>query len=191
MRALLLSLSLFAAAIATASTTLYKWVDKNGVVHYSDRPAPGAVAIEVKSAQGYEAPPKPAAASPQAAKKPGAADAGYQKLDLWKPENNETLTNTGNTVTVRVRLEPELRPGDTIWIYLDGKRVDGLPATGEAFELKEVWRGSHTVSAVVSDSNGKVLIKSQSVTFNIFQTNLLSPGSRINQAKPPSAGTHK
>jgi hypothetical protein len=44
--------SLASAGIAVAQTkTTYRWVDAQGVVHYSDTPQPGAQVIQLPSAQ--------------------------------------------------------------------------------------------------------------------------------------------
>jgi hypothetical protein len=159
---------------ASASATTYKWVDKNGVTHYSDTPAPGAEVVNLQSAQTFEA-TTPAATSNRAATAPGAEVPAYTKLDLWKPENEETFSNTGNVVTARIRIEPDLRRAHTIWLYLDGKRVDGLPGAGDSFTIENVFRGTHTLTAVVTDQNGKQLISSQTVTFYMHQASVQSP----------------
>ncbi len=171
--------------MATA-TTLYKWVDKNGVVHYSDRPVPGAVKVDIHESQTYSPPPQPntqSATAPDKAAAKGDSNS-YERLEIWQPQPDEVFNNTANTVPVRLRLDPALRPNHFIWLYLDGKRVDGLSDKGDSFELKEVWRGSHTLTAVITDNAGKTILSSQPVTFHVRQTNLLSPGSRL-KPKPP------
>lgn len=173
MRSYLLLAGLICATAAFATT--YKWTDRNGVVHYSDRPAPGAEVIHVPGAQGFPALRSQPTTTAQGSSSAGQQQSPYLKLDLWKPENDETFTNTGNQVTVRLRLEPDLQPGHTVWLYLDGKRVDGLPAAGETFTLNEVWRGSHTLSAMVADSKGTPLIRSPTVTFHMQQTSVRRP----------------
>ena len=175
--------ALLLAATASAAT-LYRWVDKNGVVHYSDRPAPGATTVNVESAQTFPAQPAAPATSRPASSTTAAPAATYETLELWKPENDETFINTANQVEVRLRVEPDLQPGHSIWIYLDGKRVDGLPQAGETFTLNEVWRGTHTLNAIITDRGGAPLIRSQSVTFHVQQNNVNSP-QRANQAPPP------
>jgi len=161
---------------AAASATTYKWVDRNGVTHYSDRPEPGAQVVELQPAQSFEAaaPSTPGARATVRAPQATAA-VQYDKLDLWKPSNDEVFVNTGNTVPVRLRLEPELQEDHAIWLYLDGKRVDGQPDNAESFELTDVVRGTHTVSAVVTDLSGKPVISSQTVTFHLRQPSLLQP----------------
>jgi hypothetical protein len=169
-------IGLFAMGILFAASTLattYKWVDKNGVTHYSDTPAPGAQIVDLQSAQTFT-PTTPSAT--RSGSRPSGSEQSFQysKLDLWKPENDETFTNTGNTITARVRLEPDLQPGHSIWLYLDGKRVDGLPGAGDSFPLNNVFRGTHTLAATVTDQAGKQIINSQTVTFHMHQTSVLT-----------------
>jgi len=170
-------------AVATSSAaTLYRWVDRDGVVHYSDRPQPGATQVELQSAQTFSSPATPTTASRQSNRAQPAA-VPYENLDLWKPQENEVYTNSGNRIDVRLRLEPDLQPGHAIWLYLDGKRVDGLPTSGEEFTVDNVWRGTHTLYAIVADRSGAPVMRSQSVNFTMQQASLLSPG-RARQAAP-------
>jgi hypothetical protein len=171
-------------AVTASAATLYRWVDSNGVVHYSDRPAPGATPINVQSAQTFPAQPAAPATQRSATAASAQPAAAYETLELWKPENDETFINTANVVEARLRVEPDLQPGHSIWLYLDGKRVDGLPQAGETFTLNEVWRGTHTLNAVITDRSGQALIRSQTVTFHVQQNNVNSP-QRANQAPPP------
>jgi Domain of unknown function (DUF4124) len=160
---------------AAASATTYKWVDSKGVTHYSDRPQPGAQIVELQEAQTFDAPTVPSAQRPSARNSQQASQTVQYDLDLWKPENDETFQNTGNVVPVRLRLEPELQDGHAIWIYLDGKRVDGLPASGTNFDLPAVPRGTHTLTVVVADVSGASIVSSSPVKFHLHQPSLLAP----------------
>lgn len=173
-----LSILLFGAA---AAETYYKWVDKNGVTHYSDRPRPGAEQIVLPTAQTYESKPVPTTGSATGTQDKAVAGQ-YNKLDLWRPKTDEVFVNTAQTVDVRLRLDPALQPGHSVWIYLDGKRVDGLPTSGEEFQLKDVFRGTHSVSAVVVGAKGEPLIRSAPVTFHLRQTSVLT-----RPRQPPAA----
>lgn len=172
MRTALILLGVLLAAAASATT--YKWVDSKGVTHYSDRPEPGAVIVELQRAQTFDAPTPAGAQRPQA-RDQEATDAVRYQLDVWKPENNETFQNTGNVVPVRLRLEPDLQEGHAIWIYLDGKRVDGLAASGTEFDLPGIARGTHTLTVVVANTSGESIVSSPPITFYLHQPSLLAP----------------
>ena len=167
---------------AAASATTYKWVDSKGVTHYSDRPQPGAEIVELQPAQTFDASAATPAQRP-AARNQQASEAVRYELDVWKPENNETFQNTGNVVSVGLRLEPDLQDGHAIWIYLDGKRVDGLPASGSSFEVPNVARGTHTLTVVVADLSGATLVSSPAITFHLHQPSLLAP-NRVPRPTP-------
>ena len=176
MRTALILFGVFVAAAASATT--YKWVDSKGVTHYSDRPQPGAQIVELQQAQTFDAPTP--AQRPSTRNQQAATDSVDYQLDVWKPENDETFQNTGNVVSVRLRLDPELQEGHAIWIYVDGKRVDGLPGSGTSFEVPNVARGTHTLTVVVADRNGTSLTSSPAITFHLHQPSLLAP----NRARP-------
>jgi hypothetical protein len=46
-----------ARADTSGSTTVYRWVDSQGVVHYSDHPSPSAERLQIPPAQTFHDPP--------------------------------------------------------------------------------------------------------------------------------------
>jgi hypothetical protein len=166
----------------TLAATVYKWVDEQGVTHYSDQPYPGAKKLEVQAAQTYTAPPPPA--TRPVAGKPGAAAEGraYQVCELARPTAEQVLFNV-TSVTAKLNLDPALRPGDKVAIALDGVRMTGLPSAAEEFSLSPVYRGTHSVMAAVEDSQGKSLCQTAAVTFHIRQTSVRAPQS---PTRPPT-----
>ncbi len=49
---------------SSGSTTVYRWVDADGVVHYSDHPQPGAQRLQIRPAPTFHEPPVPAVSAP-------------------------------------------------------------------------------------------------------------------------------
>ena len=140
--------------------TAYTWVDENGQTHYSDRPVLGSALIELATAQGFMA-PRPAireVAEPEAAIDPAAA--AYTAFDILQPEQQETLWNVAGNVGVS----------------LDGE-LTGLATTASQFQLTEVFRGLHTMQAVILDNDGDVVLRSLAVTFMVQQTTVLNPNN--------------
>lgn len=183
MRQIVLPLLLLATGIAPAAT-VYKWVDANGVTHYSDQPFPGAKKIEVESAQTYKAPSPGAAAVPATPAKAKVDGPLYKICELYRPAPEEVLFNV-NTVTAKLRLDPGLRAGDRALVALDGKVMAEVPLVGNEFTLSQVDRGTHTVAAVVENLAGEIICQSPSVTFYVRQASVLSPQSP-QKAKPPA-----
>ena len=78
MKRLSLAIGLALCVALPASAQMYKWVDSNGGVHYSDKPPPGNVKTEGlrPPAQAADAP----AASPEGGPKKDAAKSGPKSL---------------------------------------------------------------------------------------------------------------
>lgn len=164
---------------ASPAATLYRWVDENGRVHYSDRPQQGAETLEVEPAQTFEA-PKPRATQP--ARRPAAAPeaaepaepaVSYASLAVRSPTQDQVLWNIGTVLPVALALEPALQPGHRIVLRFNGAAVDAWPGTATSGQVRDVYRGTHTVSAEIVDANGTVLKTSAPVTFYVKQTSIL------------------
>jgi hypothetical protein len=173
MRTLLFTLMSIACTVAV-SATVYKWVDENGVVHYSDQPHENAQKVELKAPQTYSAPKTPPAPT-QPARTPVPKPApAYQSCSISEPTNDQVFMNT-DTVTAGVTVQPAVRPGDSAVVTLDGQRVPGVPANGGAFTISPVDRGTHSIQMVVQDPTGATLCQSPAVTFHVHQPSLQSP----------------
>jgi hypothetical protein len=173
MRTFLFTLMSLACTVAV-SATVYKWVDENGVVHFSDQPHENAEKVQLKAPQTYT-PSKTPAGPPQAPRQTGSKPAAaYQSCAVSEPANDQVFTNT-DTVTAGVTVQPAVRPGDTAVVTLDGQRVPGVPASGGQFTISPVDRGTHSIQMTVQDSSGATVCTSPSVTFHVQQPSLLSP----------------
>lgn len=167
----------------TLAQTVYKWTDENGVVHYSDQPHANAEKIRVPTAQTYKAQAaagpavpsgEPAATSPQP----------YQGCAIVQPGPDTQMANV-DSVTIVVQTDPQLRPGDRVYVTLDGQSLNNGQPTGTQFNLSPVERGEHTLQALVRGSNGTVLCQTPGVTFSVQQNSLLNPNNPNNRAVTP------
>jgi hypothetical protein len=168
-----LGLLAWAGSAMAQTTTTYRWVDAQGVVHYSDTPQPGAQVIQLPSAQTYRAPPPPAA---PAAATPDEPASPYQSCGIAQPAAEDSFF-APDMVPVAVQLNPGLRPGDQVAVTVDGVPLDPMAPGRLQFQVTAPERGAHTVNAVVRDSDGKQVCRSPPVTFYVRQPSLLSPTS--------------
>jgi Domain of unknown function (DUF4124) len=174
MRTLLFTLMSIACATAAAGS-VYKWVDENGVVHYSDQPHENAQKVELKAPQTYSAPKAPPTGPAQPIHNPvPKTGPAYQSCSISEPTSEQVYMNT-STVTAGVTVQPAVRPGDTAVVTLDGQRVPGVPAAGGQFEISPVDRGAHSIQMTVQDSTGTTVCSSAAVTFYVRQPSLQSP----------------
>jgi hypothetical protein len=104
------------------------------------------------------------------------AAVAYAAFDILQPEQQETLWNVAGNVGVSLEIAPVLQPGHHVGVYLDGE-LTGLATTASQFQLTEVFRGLHTMQAVILDNDGDVVLRSLAVTFMVQQTTVLNPNN--------------
>ena len=160
---------------AAQAAPAYRWVDENGQVNYSDRPGPGAVRIELST--GASSPnngrSSPRLQSPAPEIQPSGA-AGYESFAVIQPAPQVTLWGTAGKVEVAVGIFPDLQPRHRLGLYLDGVLAE-LDTRATRFEVDNVYRGEHTVQAVILDDTNKELLRSAPVTFFVQQTSIYYP----------------
>lgn len=169
--------SVFAAAAFADNgpTTVYKWVDAKGVVHYSDQPHPNAQKLEIRGAQTFSPlalPQSPGStAAPQEAQPSGPA---YQSCDITQPADQQMLMNVHQATAV-VQTSPPLRPGDQVRLFVDGKQIAGA---GTSYNFPVV-RGQHSAQAVIEDSTGQIVCETSNVTFFVHQPSIQNPHNPV------------
>jgi len=163
----------------------YRWVDNNGVVHYSDRPMPGSTQIDLITGGAAARPAQVTQPSgePAPAAQPEDPAAAYQAFNVLQPVQQETLWGTGGTVDVVLEISPTLEPEHHLGYYLDGQLTD-LGTRSPGFQLQEVFRGIHTLQAVILDDAGEEVLRSLAVTFMVQQTSINFPQNPNNPNRP-------
>jgi len=175
MRGILFTLIWIACSVASAGTTVYKWVDDNGVTHYSDQPHEKAAKVEVRDPTTYSAKDGPPLSTPTPQEpKEKAAPGSYESCSVTQPTSNQVFLNVYSTL-VSVDTVPALRPGDRVVLTLDGRPLTEKAAPQTSFTIDPIDRGTHTVEATVQDSTGRPVCTSPSVTFHVRQNSVKSP----------------
>jgi hypothetical protein len=176
MRTVLLLLLAASSLTGTASAAeVWKWVDSNGVPHYSDQPVPGAIRIEVRSGNVAESRPANEGATRSATSESPADTTRYRDFAIYRPEVDQAIINTGGQVNVEIRIDPALQPLHRLSLYLDGKLVSGFPPNSLSYVLTEVPRGVHSVTAMITDQTGKTIQETSPVGFNVRQESIANP----------------
>jgi len=187
MRWILLVILVIGSA-ATADT--YRWVDANGVIHFSDRPHPGAELIELGEVQTFSAPEPvlgaPPATGGSAAPPAGESDApGYEVFRIVQPQPEETIRNNAGILDISLDVSPRIRAGHQINLYLDGEQVSGVPRRATSFTIDGVLRGQHTLRAVVQDRGGNMVEQSPTVRFYVQQVSTQNPNNPLRPGGAP------
>ena len=166
------AVSLLAAAASMAQA--YRWVDEDGVVHYSDRPDPRAEIIELPEPNTTTVRRYPRTSDRSSADEPNREQTfRYESLTVASPGAEEHLWNIDGVLTVSLALSPALRPGHRLRVYYDG---EAQTVSGVRFQLTNVHRGEHNLQAEVLNERGHLLIRSQPSRFYVHQTSILQPG---------------
>lgn len=151
-----------------ALADIYRWVDENGSVVYSDRPHPGAEKIEAVPVQTVPALPL---AEPTKPVPPPEMAPNYVTFSIITPTDQQNIHNPpdGN-VSVSVLLEPslDLERGHRLSLHVD-KQPFSEPGSVTEFVLPNVSRGSHLLQAFVLDGDGAVIGKTPVITFHLHR----------------------
>ena len=166
-RQILILLGLLAAAAAFADT--WTWTDEEGVVHYSDRPHPGAarITIDEQNTSTSPASARTASGADGNEEEEAAGPFRYESFEITSPAAEETLWNIESVLNVSLSLSPGLQPGHQVRVYFDGTpQIVG----GTSFQLQEVYRGVHNLQAEVLDETGTMMIRTRTNRFYVQQT---------------------
>lgn len=161
-------------ATAQVFAQAYKWVDEEGVTHYSDRPKEGAQVVELSEYTRDTGARLYANTVPTTGDDDAPAEATpfrYESLAVSSPGAEETLWNIEGVLNVSLALSPGLQDGHQVRVYFDGQP---RMVNGANFQIEEVWRGVHNIQAEVIDETGKLMIRSQTNRFYVQQNTVIT-----------------
>jgi hypothetical protein len=151
-----------------AGAEVYKTVDKDGNVKYTDTPrSDKAEKIELRevntvpSAQPQAFPPSPSRAQ--------QAEINYS-IDIISPRADVTIPVGQRDLAIAVTLNPGLQPGHLLVYFMNGELLE--ETTMNNIIVKDVPRGTHTLVVEAIDANGRTLGTSPSVLVNVIRPNI-------------------
>lgn len=155
-KGLLLLLVLWVSGPVLADT-VYRQQDERGRPLFTDQPAPGAQEVDVAPVNTLPA-VTPRARSDEPRRAPA-----YKRVEVVVPS---IIPNGLVPVTIAVRPEPALREGHRWRMTLD--EVPVAESSGAGFTFPRLERGTHVVSVEIVDAAGKVVAKSDAVSFFVY-----------------------
>ncbi|WP_454780937.1 DUF4124 domain-containing protein [Legionella sp. WA2022007384] len=177
------SLSLMMVICASYAAQIYRWTDSQGNVHFSDTPHPGAETVIIPDSQSFSSPTPSTSKTPaQEPEQENHSDTvklkhSYTNIEIAEPASGATIRNNEGFVMVTVQIEPDLQRGDQLQLLYDGDPL-GEPQTNLVFEIKGMYRGSHTLAVQVMDAEGNVIDKSEPITIYVFRPRVgMVPGT--------------
>jgi Domain of unknown function (DUF4124) len=163
-------------ACGAADAAVYKSVDPEGNVVYTDDPKGHGEPIKLPPISTV--PPPKYVTSPAEAISSGSESQApfYEQLSIVTPTADETLRDNPGNVTVKVALQPALdkAAGHRLQYFLDGQ-PQGEPGTADKAVFPNVPRGTHTAEVAVVDAAGDELQRSSSVRFYLHRQSVNFP----------------
>jgi len=183
MRSILILAGL-AVSLAAASQDIYRWVDKDGVVHFADQPgSDSAVLIKTVEPNTMDAPESSSSVEAGTGgdedEPPADEVSPYGSLAIVSPTPDQVFFGGDAVVTVTAELDGTLRPDHSVVFFLNGNRHE---AAGLSTEFSNLERGSYFLRASILDQAGRPVLSSQQIGFHVRQPSINSPQSP--QARP-------
>ncbi len=164
------------AALSVQAAVVYRWVDADGVVHYSDQASPGAERIVTSSPNMSNSGPR-AATPTQATRNATSGGLNYAEFKITSPQSEQAFFGN-DSIGVHLNLSPALKGGQAIVWHLNGRQLDS-PADALSFVLPQLDRGTYSLIATITDQQTGESQSSNSVTFFVRQPSSLSPQSPL------------
>jgi len=169
---LVASLLVSALSMSTAEAAVYKKIDADGNVSFSDVPDKSAQVVNVTPIATIPA------MSPDLINKTlgttstpsTAVDMSNYVLTINSPAADQTFNRAEDAFAANVTIKPELREGDKLVLLVDGK-PSNAKQDKPTIQTAEMDRGSHQFEARVVSARGKILA-SKSVTFFVQQASV-------------------
>lgn len=169
MKALFLTAAVTSAMIALpAQAEVYRQVDANGNVTFTDEPGDNAERVNVKPVTTITM-PKPETVKRQLDEDDesiGDQDA-YESVSFTSPTDDEAFHSGSGNVQFQVTSTPGLRQGHQFEITMDGTPV-GQTRSGSV-TVNNVFRGTHNASVNVIGPDGERIYTGDSISFTVHR----------------------
>jgi len=167
-----LSLLLFAVFMAgVTQAQVYRSVDKNGNVIYSDQQTKGSVKVEVKEIETVKSLDTSNLPPPMQSKQQ-TDESYYTNLEITSPRDDESIRENSGNLTVTTSIAPQLQAAHQLVLYMDGK--DLVTSRDSSFQLQNIDRGTHQLRVVIVDIDGREQISSKPVTFHLLRFSVIT-----------------
>ncbi|MEM0954192.1 MAG: DUF4124 domain-containing protein [Pseudomonadota bacterium] len=159
---------------AASHAQVYRVVDENGNVTFTDKPPPDAEKIDVR-APNTSAPPVTSAfpkSNSSTADPEGDAEAeGGYRVTITAPSDETVIPRGAGNFTVSASVVPSPQSGEQFQLLVDGAaHLD--PQPGTSWSLTNVSRGEHSIAVAVVDGSGARISTSDSIKVYVYRPSL-------------------
>ena len=172
---LFIAASLVATGIVSAD--VYKSVDENGNVSFGETAVDGAEKVVIPepnlSQSSLQLTEQPEGFDEQPATEPETVT--YKSLEIVSPDSDQITEGRTGTVNVTFLSTPSLAPEDQLVITVNGEDVS--KGSDTSLTLEQLDRGAHSVTGRILNSESKIKIQSDVVTFHVQRPSVLNKPS--------------
>lgn len=159
-------LALLLSSVCSAHAGLYKGLDEEGNVVYSDKPFDEAKEFtppNLSIIDATEVKPKPEPVIDEEK----AADTRYSYFAINSPTNNQTIWNEPQLlISLQIKPALNLTQGHSTWLIMDGKpKIRNSKSL--SLSVGRADRGSHTLQAQIRDKKGKIIKRTRTITVHV------------------------
>ena len=168
MRILLLATLLLLPQLGTAQ--IYRSIDGDGNVTYSDTPPVSGPSEQVKLRQTNSTPaPEMVEPAPTYTDSTEEADEGSDySVSISSPANETTIPMGPGNFSISASIDPALSQGALLQLYVDGS-TSGNPQSSNTWTLTNAFRGAHDLKVVVVSNKGDQLAESEAVRVYVLR----------------------
>ena len=178
---LIITIVLLSAVSLSAHAGVYKKIDEDGNVSFSDVPtSKDQKQINIDQPMTYESKPITPKTPPsseesetfKATETGTETETKYETLSINAPTDDQNLRENAGNVAVSLSSQPDLdrNAKHQYILYLDGKKIS--ESQSNTTSLPNIDRGTHTLSAEIVDKEQNTLIKSDSITFHLQRVSI-------------------
>lgn len=158
---------------AAANAEVYRQVDAQGNVTFSDEPSAGAEAIQVKPVTTITLPKMQDLEQLNKPPEQEQEDAVfYDLVQIVYPQNNQALHGGSGNVEFRLTSNPQLRDGHKYEVTVDGQPVG--QNTSSTILVQHIDRGTHQAGVNIVDRNGVQIGSGTGITFTVHRPSRLN-----------------
>lgn len=155
---------------APASAEVYRQVDAQGNVTYTDEPSDQSPAepVEIKPTTTITLPKPAAVRQPeQLREKVQKEGSAYSSVRFTAPEDQKAFWSGSGDVSFQVTSSPGLKNGHKYEVTLDGQPV-GQTAS-DTVNVSNIYRGTHQAGVSIVDSSGVTIKTGDTISFTVHR----------------------
>ena len=163
-----------ASGLAEAGTRIYKSVDADGNIVFTDVPPPEegiSQEVNVGASNTFTTPETRSEGlqvytGRQDEEASDVTEFAYNQAIIVAPTNDAALRDNAGNVSVKTRVSPALRPGHLLRLLVDETPL-GRPISASEFALSNVDRGTHTMGLQIVNQAGETIFDGPRTTFHL------------------------